>query len=121
MNDINRLAIQLQPWQAAPDGFMSDLNHWSPKVAHRMAAAEGIILEEEHFAFLYCLRQHYRNCGPTWTAGALTRALKREYAKLGGNRYLYELFPKGPITQGCRIAGLPLPHDALDTSFGSVH
>jgi len=121
MNDINRLEIHLQPPQVAPDGFMSDLEHWSPKVAHHMAAAEGVVLEEEHFAFLYCLREHYRNCGPTWTASALARALKHEYASLGGTRYLFELFPKGPIAQGCRIAGLPVPHDALDTSFGSVH
>jgi tRNA 2-thiouridine synthesizing protein E len=121
MNDINRLAIYLQPPQNSPDGFMSDLEHWSPKAAHRMAVLEGIALEEEHFAFLYCLRERYRNCGPTWTASALARELKHEYANLGGTRYLYELFPKGPIAQGCRIAGLPVPHDALDTSFGSVH
>ncbi|MGB9495708.1 MAG: TusE/DsrC/DsvC family sulfur relay protein [Azonexus sp.] len=121
MNDIHRLEICLQPPQAAPEGFMSELDHWSPKVAHRIAAAEGVVLEEDHFAFLHHLRDHYRNCGPTWTASALARAFKDEYASLGGSRYLYALFPKGPIAQGCRIAGLPLPHDALDTSFGSVH
>ena len=121
MFDINRLETYLQTPQADLGGFMSDLDHWSPKAAHRMATQEGIILEEEHFAFLYCLRERYRNCGPTWTAIALARELKHEYANLGGTRYLYELFPRGPIAQGCRIAGLPVPHDALDTSFGSVH
>lgn len=121
MADLNRLAIHLQPPKIDLDAFMSDLEHWSPKIAHCVAAQEGIALEEEHFAFLFCLRERYRNCGPTWTASALTRELKHEYADLGGARYLYELFPKGPIAQGCRIAGLPLPHDALDTSFGSTH
>ena len=121
MNDIQRLASELQIPQIPPEGFLAELEHWSPKVAHRLAAEEGVVLEEEHFAFLYCLREHYRNCGPDWTASALTRALKHDYAKLGGTRHLYELFPKGPIAQGCRIAGLPVPHDALDTSFGSVH
>jgi tRNA 2-thiouridine synthesizing protein E len=51
----------------------------------------------------------------------LTRDLERDFADAGGRRYLYQLFPRGPIAQACRLAGLPLPHGTISPSFGSVH
>jgi sulfur relay (sulfurtransferase) DsrC/TusE family protein len=51
----------------------------------------------------------------------MTQLLDREYADMGGRRYLYGLFPHGPLAQGCRLAGLPLPVGTLSASFGSVH
>jgi tRNA 2-thiouridine synthesizing protein E len=35
-------------------------------------------------------------------------------------RHLYMLFPGGPVAQGCRVAGLPVPAGAVDRGFGSV-
>jgi tRNA 2-thiouridine synthesizing protein E len=35
-------------------------------------------------------------------------------------KYLYTLFPGGPIVQGCRLAGLKAPAGATDRGFGSV-
>ncbi len=47
-------------------------------------------------------------------------ALDERFHARGGIRYLYELFPGGPIAQGCRLAGLTPPAGAEDRSFGSV-
>jgi tRNA 2-thiouridine synthesizing protein E len=47
--------------------------------------------------------------------------MEHNYLAEGGRRYLYSLFPRGPVTQGCRLAGLPLPNGHSDPSFGSVH
>ena len=49
------------------------------------------------------------------------RMLEDEYRDQGGRKYLYSLFPRGPITQGCRLAGLPTPAGNTDPSFGIVH
>jgi hypothetical protein len=38
----------------------------------------------------------------------------------GGLKYLYTLFPGGPIAQSCRLAGLKAPFMATDRGFGSV-
>jgi tRNA 2-thiouridine synthesizing protein E len=46
-------------------------------------------------------------------------ALDERFHASGGMKYLYRLFPRGPVAQGCRIAGLHSPANVVDRSFGS--
>lgn len=121
MYDINKFIVDRDLMHRDPEGHLASLAHWSPKVASRMAEAEGLILEDEHWQVIYCLRERYRVLGPDWTARQLTRELERDFAEAGGRRYLYGLFPRGPLVQACRLAGLPPPHGTTNLSFGSVH
>jgi len=121
MFDIDGLIFNQRMQVTGPDGHEVALDHWSPLVARRIAAEEGVLLTDEHWQVIFCLRERYRELGPDWTARQLTRELARDFADDGGRRYLYELFSHGPIAQGCRIAGLPLPYGTLSASFGSVH
>jgi TusE/DsrC/DsvC family sulfur relay protein len=102
-------------------GHWAELAHWSPLVANRLADADGLTLDEEHWQVIYYLREHFRVLGPDWTARRVTQSLGRDFAEAGGRRYLYQLFPRGPLVQGCHLAGLPVPHGTLSASFGSVH
>lgn len=121
MYDVNKFIANEKLQTSDPEGHLAGLEHWSPLVANRIAGAEGLALEDEHWQVIYCLREWFRMLGPDWTARQMTHKLDREYADLGGRRYLYELFPHGPLAQGCRLAGLPLPIGTLSRSFGSVH
>lgn len=121
MYDINEFIGNQRLQIDDPEGHLAALEHWSPLVANRLAEDEGLILGEEHWQVIYCLREWFHILGPEWTARQMTHKLEREYADLGGRRYLYELFPHGPLAQGCRLAGLPLPHGTLSASFGSSH
>ena len=47
-------------------------------------------------------------------------ALDEKFHEKGGMKYLYGLFPGGPISQGCRLAGIEAPPGSTDTGFGSV-
>jgi tRNA 2-thiouridine synthesizing protein E len=47
-------------------------------------------------------------------------ALDEKFHPQGGMKYLYKLFPGGPVAQGCRLAGIDVPAGAVDKSFGSV-
>jgi TusE/DsrC/DsvC family sulfur relay protein len=100
---------------------MYELDHWSPRMANVMAAEDGVVLEDAHWQVIYCLRELFRTSSGDWTARRLTQRMERNFADEGGRRYLYGLFPRGPVVQACRLAGLPLPEGTLDKSFGSVH
>ena len=102
-----------------PQDNLHDLEHWSPLTAARQARAEGIEeLTEAHWHVIHVLRNHYRQEGSARSARELLHILERDFAAEGGRRYLYELFPKGPISQGSRLAGVPPPPFSSDPSFG---
>ncbi len=121
MLDINKLlmAESLAPCEA--DAYLNDLDNWSEELARAQAADEGIPFTEAHLDVICTLRDHYAECGPTRSARSILRVLEDEYREQGGRKYLYSLFPRGPVTQGSRIAGLPTPSGNADPSFGSVH
>lgn len=121
MYDINKYIANPRMEASDPAGHLAELAQWSPRIASRLAEMDGMTLEEAHWEFIYCLREKFRDLGPAWTARQLTREFERDYADLGGSRYLYQLFPRGPLMQGCRLAGLPLPQGTVNPSFGSVH
>lgn len=121
MLDINKLVMadSLAPCEA--DAYLNDLESWSEEMARERAEQEGIKLSEAHLDVICTLRDQFAECGPTLNARAMLRMLEDEYRDQGGRKYLYSLFPRGPITQGCRMAGLPTPAGNTDPSFGIVH
>jgi len=121
MYDINKIITHMSRGRTDPNSDLLDLERWSPALAQRYAEAQGIELTEAHWAVIFCLRERYRINGPARSARDLVRDMDHEFAAEGGRRYLYELFPRGPLLQACRIAGLPAPPGTCDLSFGSVH
>ncbi len=120
MRDINKSLADDRSFRRDPEGNLAELEPWSVIKAQGLARAEAIDMEEEHWLAVFALREHVRVHGPLETP---RQALKIMEAALGieAQRDLYGLFPRGPVTQACRIAGLPLPPGTTDPSFGSVH
>lgn len=96
-----------------------ELQNWNEEQARRVAAQEGIELTEEHWAVIFCLRDYYLENGLAQSGRELGDLLDREFGEHGGRKYLHRLFPHGPVAQGMRIAGLPLPAYTVDAGFGS--
>ena len=101
--------------------FLIELDDWSESLAHSLAADEDITLSDEHMKVLNYLRKYYDKNGQGYHARTLLNVLEFEFGKWQGKKYLYELFPKGPVSQGCKLAGIPLPPNCNDPSFGSAH
>lgn len=101
-------------------GDYLDLEGWSEDVANEMASEENLVLTKDHWNVINFLRNHYQQCGPCPSGRAVLGLLEENFALQDGKKYLYHLFPRGPVVQACKIAGLPLPPYSADASFGSV-
>jgi len=94
---------------------------WSPEEAMRLARNEGIKLSNAHWETLRALQEYFaRNADDLGHMRHLHDALDEHFHAEGGIKFLYQIFPRGPVAQGCRIAGLTVPAGAQDLSFGSV-
>lgn len=92
---------------------------WTPRLGRTAAKAEGLVLSEEHWAVVAALQDYFaRHAERERNMRELHDALDERFHASGGMRYLYRLFPGGPVAQGCRIAGLQV--NAVDRGFGSV-
>ena len=85
-----------------------------------MAVKEGIELSDEHLGVVEALRDYYLELGEAENGRDLEEMLDEIFDGHGGRKYLWRLFPGGPVTQGMRLAGLPLPPHTGDKGFGTV-
>jgi tRNA 2-thiouridine synthesizing protein E len=92
---------------------------WTRASAEATAKAEGIELTDDHWAVIRAL-QHFFRGDEAPSVRSMHDALDERFHAQGGIKHLYEIFPGGPIAQGCRLAGLEAPPGAVDPSFGSV-
>ena len=95
---------------------------WSVEEALRTAKAENLELDDDGWEVVRALQEYFARhaADPAFRARELHDALEEKFHHKGGLRFLYTLFPGGPVAQGCRIAGIKVPWLAVDQNFGSV-
>lgn len=96
------------------------LENWDRQVATSLASEEGLSLTDAHWEVVSYLRKLYEGTGKIDYARDLSAVLDQRFKSQGGLKYLFRLFPKGPVSQGCKIAGLPVPTDSTQPSMGTV-
>ena len=96
----------------APDG-------WSIDKAADTAGEMGLALTADHWSVIAGLQDYFARHDVV-NRRELVDALNEKFYLQGGTRYLYLLFPGGPVAQGSVIAGLRTPSGSIDKSFGSV-
>ena len=90
------------------DGYLADLNDWSPEVATALAVQNDIELTPEHWEILQLLRNFYEE----FQLSPATRPLIKYTAlKLGAEKgnslHLNRLFNGTPAKLAAKLAGLP--------------
>jgi tRNA 2-thiouridine synthesizing protein E len=94
---------------------------WTRESALTTAQQEGLKLDADHWDAVRALQNYYaRHEETAIDLRELHDALDELFHSKGGMKYLYRLFPAGPVAQGCRLAGLKAPAGATDKGFGSV-
>ena len=92
------------------EGYLVQIDDWSPELAVVMAAADACELTDSHWEVIHFLREYYAEYDIAPAIRILTKMVGRKLGKEKGNsKYLYELFPRGPAKQACKYAGLPKP------------
>ncbi|NWG39851.1 MAG: TusE/DsrC/DsvC family sulfur relay protein [Hydrogenophilaceae bacterium] len=116
--DINRLTRDRDVDPDFPHAPMD----WTREEALEIARKENLTMSEAHWEAIRALQSYFASHEDEKSIHLreLHDALDEHFHVQGGLKYLYTLFPGGPVAQGCRIAGLKAPFIAKDSSFGSV-
>jgi tRNA 2-thiouridine synthesizing protein E len=117
-SDINKLTRD----RTVDPEFPHAPEDWSRQEALDIANKEGLKLTEANWEAVRALQSYFAHHEDVAKINPrdLHDALDEHFHAHGGIKYLYQIFPGGPIAQGCRIAGLKAPFIATDHSFGSV-
>jgi len=106
---------------AKDPGFPFAPAGWTQLSAESRATAAGLTPVAEHWEAVSSLQEFFsRHDAPSIHARELHDALEEKFHSRGGMKFLYSLFPGGPVMQGCMLAGIEPPAGCSDTGFGSV-
>ncbi|MBD3671512.1 MAG: TusE/DsrC/DsvC family sulfur relay protein [Gammaproteobacteria bacterium] len=110
----------MQPYSEDPDKLerILELEEWDENVASVKAMKEGVLLTYDHWNVVEYLQDYYLRNGWPDSARVMARKLDREFSEQGGKRFLYTLFPKAPLKQAARIAGLPAIRETGSSAHG---
>ncbi|MFW1676389.1 TusE/DsrC/DsvC family sulfur relay protein [Pontibacter sp. JAM-7] len=103
-----------KPLQLDEEGYLYNLEDWTPFIAEQLAASEGLTLTEAHWELIDLIRDFYHTYEHSPAMRPLVKAVG---IKLGADKaksiYLMQLFPGSPAKRLARIAGLPKPANCL--------
>jgi len=92
--------------ETTAEGYLKNMNDWTPELAREMAAKENIQLTDKHFDVLNWLR--------TKQAEGVPLSIR----KIGNSglvdiKQFYALFPGGPLKISSKLAGIPKPASCI--------
>lgn len=109
----------LHPSQSGQNpGFPNAPADWTTTEAQEIALSYGLKLGEDHWELVRVLQGCYAE-DQSPPIRRLCDALAAVFKPRGGRKHLQKLFPGGPVTQGCAIAGL-IPPMGIDNGSGVV-
>ncbi len=94
-------------------GFLQHTEEWSEGFAKEQAEADGIKLYNDHWELIYYFREYSEEHMTNPTMHTLIQNLGKKtksfHEKKAYEKHIYSLFPRDPVHEICKLAGLPLP------------
>ncbi len=111
---MNTLIAEGKTIHLDKDGFLQELDEWSPVIASALATREQLELTDEHWEILHLLRAFYSEFQLSPANRPLVKyaALKLGPEK-GNSMHLNRLFKGTPAKLAAKLAGLPKPTNCL--------
>jgi tRNA 2-thiouridine synthesizing protein E len=105
--------MEIKP-QLDDNGHLQDLKDWSKDWAKQMADEDKLQLTDKHWQIIHLVRQIYLDTETTPPMRLLIKAIRVNLSEdMANSRYLYQLFPDGPVRLACKYGGLPKPKHCL--------
>jgi tRNA 2-thiouridine synthesizing protein E len=95
-------------------GFLFNSEEWSEEFAEKIAERDGIQLFDEHWGLIGYFRDYFQEKHSLPTMRSLVMTLgkqhgERFHGRKAYEKHLYSLFPRDPLRELCKLAGLPMP------------
>ncbi|MBB5210305.1 TusE/DsrC/DsvC family sulfur relay protein [Microbulbifer hydrolyticus] len=111
---MSNLVIEGREIPLDKEGFLRNLEDWSPEVAEALAAQENIELTEDHWDVIRLLQAFYTEFELSPAMRPLVKYVGQNLGpEKGRSIFLMKLFPPSPAKIGSKIAGLPKPTNCL--------
>lgn len=96
------------------EGYLISRDDWSEEVCDAIASQAGIELKDEHIGLIDYFRDYYDEHQVHPTMHVIVQTLGRNIGKRfhdhkAYSQWLYKLFPNDPVSELCKLAGLPKP------------
>lgn len=114
---LDEMFPRAEPVMRAPLPVLKTENIYS--LIHKRATERGMELTDEHMAVINFILDFYEHCDDCQNARMLADMVQEEFADKGGRKYLYQLFPDGPLNTIHDLAELPKLGNESDRSFGT--
>lgn len=105
------------------EGYLLNPDDWTEKVAEEIAYQQSLQnklkLTDTHWGLMQYFRDYYQENKVHPTMHKLVMTLGRHHGQSYHDHedykaFLYKLFPKGPVPELCKIAGLPKPVEEFE-------
>lgn len=116
---MTQISVAGQNLALDPEGYLVNLDEWSPEVAQALAEDEALELRDEHWELIELIRQFYAEFDHSPAMRPLVKYISLHLGKdKGRSIYLMQQLPPNdktgsPPKRLARIAGLPKPDNCL--------
>jgi len=116
---MTQISVAGQNLALDPEGYLVNLDEWSPEVAQALAKDEALELRDEHWELIELIRQFYAEFDHSPAMRPLVKYISLHLGKdKGRSIYLMQQLPPNdktgsPPKRLARIAGLPKPDNCL--------
>lgn len=114
---VDEMFPRAEPVMRAPLPKLKTQNLYT--AIEKQAIQRGLQLSDAHREVIEFVLDFYEHCDDCQNARALANFMQEEFKEQGGRKYLYQLFPDGPLSTIHDLADLPSLGNERDQSFGT--